>query len=107
MTFGLKLPQRREEASWHFLPGLQSRARPREIPSWRPAAVSDNDDDSWAFDSPHTAPTSSPGCSVGHLWEALAMAYRLGDGPTDPAVSNALVACHSRLGDISSRLSHF
>uniref|UniRef100_A0A0E0B776 Pentacotripeptide-repeat region of PRORP domain-containing protein n=1 Tax=Oryza glumipatula TaxID=40148 RepID=A0A0E0B776_9ORYZ len=44
----------------------------------------------------------------GRLREARAVASRLAlaDAP-DPAVSDALVACHSLLGDISSALSHF
>ncbi|KAF0929148.1 hypothetical protein E2562_016387 [Oryza meyeriana var. granulata] len=43
----------------------------------------------------------------GRLREARAVASRLADTTTDPAVSDALVACHSRLGDVSSALSHF
>uniref|UniRef100_J3NDA8 Uncharacterized protein n=1 Tax=Oryza brachyantha TaxID=4533 RepID=J3NDA8_ORYBR len=36
------------------------------------------------------------------------MASRLADGPTDLAISDALVACHSHLGDVSSSaLFHF
>uniref|UniRef100_A0A0E0M521 Pentacotripeptide-repeat region of PRORP domain-containing protein n=1 Tax=Oryza punctata TaxID=4537 RepID=A0A0E0M521_ORYPU len=47
----------------------------------------------------------------GRLREARAVASRLAladaPAPPEPAVSDALVAFHSRLGDISSALSHF
>ncbi|KAL5230630.1 hypothetical protein ABZP36_029406 [Zizania latifolia] len=43
----------------------------------------------------------------GRLWDVRAVASRLGETVTDPAVSDALVACHSRLGDVAAALSHF